>query len=115
MEFVLDVQVAANPGGEDSRAGITVAGDQVDDLHGFFPFFRANHAPAKLRASGERRTVRLRTWKILGKLRCCRWRAGKLAKAIHVLQPGAKSLCKSVADVTSKEAQNHQERSCAGA
>jgi hypothetical protein len=26
------------------------------------------------------------TWKVLTKLRCCPWRAGKLAKAIHVLQ-----------------------------
>ena len=29
---------------------------------------------------------RLRTWRILRKLRCCPWRAGQLAKAIHVLQ-----------------------------
>ena len=25
-------------------------------------------------------------WRILRKLRCCPWRAGQLAKAIHVLQ-----------------------------
>ena len=32
------------------------------------------------------RTPRLKTWRILRKLRCCPWRAGQLAKAIHVLQ-----------------------------
>jgi hypothetical protein len=28
----------------------------------------------------------LKNWYILRKLRCCPWRVGKLAKAIHVLQ-----------------------------
>ena len=28
----------------------------------------------------------LKTWHILRKLRCCPWRAGHIAKAIHVLQ-----------------------------
>jgi hypothetical protein len=28
----------------------------------------------------------LKSWRILRKLRCCPWRAGQLAKAIHVLQ-----------------------------
>jgi hypothetical protein len=28
----------------------------------------------------------LKTWRILRKLRCCPWRAGQLAKAIHALQ-----------------------------
>ena len=46
----------------------------------------ANRAHAKLRAPGERANAQLKTWKILTKLRCCPWRAGKLAKAIHVLQ-----------------------------
>jgi hypothetical protein len=46
----------------------------------------ANRAHAKLRAPGERANAQLKTWKILSKLRCCPWRAGKLAKAIHVLQ-----------------------------
>ena len=46
----------------------------------------ANRAHAKLRAPGERANAQLKTWKILAKLRCCPWRAGKLAKAIHVLQ-----------------------------
>ena len=45
----------------------------------------ANRAHAKLRAPGEG-NAQLKTWKILTKLRCCPWRAGKLAKAIHVLQ-----------------------------
>jgi hypothetical protein len=30
--------------------------------------------------------VQLKTWRILRKLRCCPWRAGQLAKAIHILQ-----------------------------
>ncbi len=30
--------------------------------------------------------TQLETWHILRKLRCCPWRAGQLAKAIHVLQ-----------------------------
>ena len=43
-----------------------------------------HHAPElSIRASG---TVASLTWKILTKLRCCPWRAGKLAKATHVLQ-----------------------------
>ena len=46
----------------------------------------ANRAHAKLRAPGERANAQLKTWKILRKLRCCPWKAGKLAKAIHVLQ-----------------------------
>jgi hypothetical protein len=50
------------------------------------PQKEANHAHAKLRALGERVNAQLKAWKILAKLRCCPWRAGKLAKAIHVLQ-----------------------------
>ena len=46
----------------------------------------ANRAHAKLRSPGERANARLKTWRILRKLRCCPWRAGQLAKAIHVLQ-----------------------------
>jgi DDE superfamily endonuclease len=46
----------------------------------------ANRAHARLRGPGERANAQLKTWKILSKLRCCPWRAGKLAKAIHVLQ-----------------------------
>ena len=47
---------------------------------------QANRAHAKLRAPGERANAHLKTWQILRKLRCCPWRAGQLAKAIHVLQ-----------------------------
>ena len=47
---------------------------------------QANTAHAKLRSPGERANAQLKTWKILTKLRCCPWMAGKLAKAIHVLQ-----------------------------
>jgi hypothetical protein len=50
------------------------------------PQKEANRAHAKLRARGERANAQLKTWKVLAKLRCCPWRAGKLAKAIHVLQ-----------------------------
>jgi hypothetical protein len=46
----------------------------------------ANRAHARLRAPGERAHAQLKTWRILRKLRCCPWRAGQLAKAIHVLQ-----------------------------
>jgi hypothetical protein len=46
----------------------------------------ANRAHAKLRSPGERANTQLKTWHILRKLRCCPWRAGQLAKAIHVLQ-----------------------------
>ena len=46
----------------------------------------ANRAHAKLRSPGERANAQLKTWRILRKLRCSPWRAGELAKAIHVLQ-----------------------------
>jgi hypothetical protein len=46
----------------------------------------ANHAHAQLRSPAERANAQLKTWHILHKLRCCPWRAGQLAKAIHVLQ-----------------------------
>jgi hypothetical protein len=46
----------------------------------------ANKAHAQLRSPGERANAQLKTWRILRKLRCCPWRAGHLAKAIHVLQ-----------------------------
>jgi hypothetical protein len=46
----------------------------------------ANRAHAKLRALGERANAQLKTWNILDKLRCCPWKAGRLAKAIHTLQ-----------------------------
>jgi hypothetical protein len=46
----------------------------------------ANRSHARLRAPGERANAQLKSWRILRKLRCCPWRAGQLAKAIHVLQ-----------------------------
>jgi hypothetical protein len=46
----------------------------------------ANRAHARLRAPGERANAQLKCWRILRKLRCCPWRAGHIAKAIHVLQ-----------------------------
>ena len=46
----------------------------------------ANRAHARLRGVVERANAQLKTWRILRKLRCCPWRAGHLAKAIHVLQ-----------------------------
>jgi hypothetical protein len=45
-----------------------------------------NRAHARLRAPGERANAQLKSWRIVRKLRCCPWRAGQLAKAIHVLQ-----------------------------
>ena len=50
------------------------------------PRKEANRAHAKLRARGERANAQLKTWNILDKLRCCPWKAGRLAKAIHSLQ-----------------------------
>src|SRR5689334_16285092 len=47
---------------------------------------QANRAHARLRAPGERANAQLKTWRILRKLRCCPWRAGQLAKAIHTLE-----------------------------
>jgi DDE superfamily endonuclease/Helix-turn-helix of DDE superfamily endonuclease len=46
----------------------------------------ANRAHAQLRPPGERANAHLKTSHILRKLRCCPWKAGQLAKAIHVLQ-----------------------------
>jgi DDE superfamily endonuclease len=46
----------------------------------------ANRAHAALRAPGERPNAQLENWHILRKLRCCPWRAGQLAKAIHALE-----------------------------
>jgi len=46
----------------------------------------ANRAHAQLRSPGERANAPLKTWRILRKLRCCPWKAGQLARAIHVLQ-----------------------------
>ena len=46
----------------------------------------ANRAHARLCSPGERANAQLKTWRILRKLRCCPWKAGRLAKAIHVLQ-----------------------------
>ena len=46
----------------------------------------ANRAHAKLRAPGERANALLENWRILRKLRCCPWRAGQLARAIHTLE-----------------------------
>jgi len=46
----------------------------------------ANRAHARLRSPGERANAQLKSWRILRKLRCCPWRTGQLAKAIHVLQ-----------------------------
>ena len=49
----------------------------------------ANRAHAKLRGPGERANAQLKAWRILRKLRCCPWRAGQLAKAIHALETHA--------------------------
>jgi hypothetical protein len=46
----------------------------------------ANRTHAQLRSPGERANAQLKTWHVLRKLPCCPWKAGQLAKAIHVLQ-----------------------------
>jgi hypothetical protein len=46
----------------------------------------ANRAHARLRGPGERANAQLKTWRILRKLRASPRHAGRLAKAIHVLQ-----------------------------
>jgi hypothetical protein len=45
-----------------------------------------NRAHARLRGPGERANAQLKTWRVLRKLRCSPHRAGRLAKAIHLLQ-----------------------------
>ena len=54
----------------------------------------ANRARARLRAPGERADAHLKSWRIPRKLRCCPWRAGQLARAIHVLQTREIGGCK---------------------
>jgi hypothetical protein len=44
------------------------------------PQKQANKAHDKLRGPGERANAQLKIWHILRKLRCCPWRAGKLAR-----------------------------------
>ena len=71
------------------RRGYAGAGDHVHPYRGRGkPASQkdANRAHAQLRSPGERANAQLKTWRILRKLRCCPWRAGRLAKAIHVLQ-----------------------------
>ena len=46
----------------------------------------ANRAHARLRGPGERANAQLKYWRILLNLRCSPHRAGRLVKAIHVLQ-----------------------------
>jgi hypothetical protein len=46
----------------------------------------ANRAHARLRGPGERANAQLKVWKVLRQLRCCPWRTGRIAKAIHTLQ-----------------------------
>ena len=46
----------------------------------------ASRAHARLRGPGERASAQFKSRRILRKLRCCPWKAGHLAKAIHVVQ-----------------------------
>ncbi|MFF5260924.1 transposase family protein [Actinomadura viridis] len=46
----------------------------------------ANRSHARLRGPGERANAQLKTWKVLRRLRCCPFRTGRIAKAIHTLQ-----------------------------
>ena len=77
------------PPGHPGRQGLSgqhLGEDPVPGRNKPGPLKEANRAHAKLRAPGERANAQLKSWKILSKLRCCPWRAGKLAKAIHALQ-----------------------------
>ena len=80
-----------------TASGLVVLGDKgylgEDDIRTPYrgrskpaPQKDANRAHARLRAPGERANAQLKSWRILRKLRCCPWRAGQLAKAIHVLR-----------------------------
>jgi hypothetical protein len=53
----------------------------------------ANRAHARLRGPGERANAQLEAWRILSKLRCCPWRTGRIAKAVHTLQLREASSC----------------------
>jgi glutamate-1-semialdehyde aminotransferase len=46
----------------------------------------AERLTVQILPSGECANAQLKTWRILRNLRCCPWRAGQLAKAIHALQ-----------------------------
>jgi hypothetical protein len=46
----------------------------------------ANRAHAQLRSPGERANAQPQKLAYPAQLRCCPWRAGQLAKAIHILQ-----------------------------
>jgi hypothetical protein len=45
-----------------------------------------NRAHANLEQLSRRANAQFKNWHVLRKLRCWPWRAGQLAKAIHVLQ-----------------------------
>ena len=62
-------------------AGLSVS---VRQRSGCRPY-RGRGKPAS-QQDANRAHAQLKTWRILRKLRCCPWRAGQLAKAIHVLQ-----------------------------
>jgi hypothetical protein len=63
-------------------------------LAGPWPAFRSSgsRSPAygprcvSIFLPGERANAQLKSWRILRKLRCCPWRGGQLAKAVHVLR-----------------------------
>jgi hypothetical protein len=61
-------------------------GPRVAPEHGETPQEQANRAHAWLRSPGDRANAQLKTRRSLRELRCYPWRAGQLAKAIHVLQ-----------------------------
>lgn len=56
----------------------------------------ANRAHAQLRSPGERANAQLKIWRTLRKPHCCPWRAGQLAKAIHILQTHEIEGCKTL-------------------
>jgi hypothetical protein len=53
----------------------------------------ANRAHARLRGPGERANAQLKNWRILRRPRCCPFRVGRIAKAIHTLQLRETTAC----------------------
>jgi len=65
------------------QAALPAVGDGLGYRHGPLDQRRVGSSGTS-QPSGD--SGQLKTWRILRKLRCCPWRAGQLAKAIHALQ-----------------------------
>ena len=78
------VTLALGLPGQRARESPVQGQEQAGTAEGGQP--RPREAALTRRARERAAQDRLKTWHILRKLRCCPWRAGKLAKTIHVLQ-----------------------------